>query len=173
VSNEFWFIFAPVVITAILAGALVWLQYKILVELREGREQRGQFQNQVLDASQKLKTAFHDADGSFKHLIDTLQGVGNLQQIKERVNYISANLVDEHQKISSQIGISGRIVEELHKLVAQWSNEGSELQRAYHALADTIREEIFREAAQRDKFSIQLETLIQQSTIGKAADGSK
>jgi uncharacterized phage infection (PIP) family protein YhgE len=172
-SNDFWVLLITVGVAVILLGVLSWFQYQTLAELRKEGERNSGFRSQLLGVLDEVKTTFLKADGSFKHLIDTLEGVGNLQQIKERVNQISANLVDEHQKIESQIGVSARIIDQLHQLVTHWSKEGSELQQAYHALAEAIREEILREAGQREKLSIQLETLIQRMATGKPADVAK
>lgn len=133
---------------------------KALKELAETRESTARIGNEVA-------RTFLEADDSFKQMLDGLKDVENMQQIKLRADEILQLLLQAHEKIASQVAMSGKITEELHELVVIWSKEGTDLQKAHKALARTVEEAVTREAATREKLALQLETVLQNAAGGR------
>ena len=121
----------------------------------------------LTSSAEKVTSAFLEADGSFKAMIDALKDVENLATIKQRVEEISSGLVAAHDKIKSQLHASGTLLGKLHELWELWSKEGTELQQAYGRLARLVEEAIVRDADTRQKLSVQLATLLESEARGR------
>lgn len=126
------------------------------------------FVKTLLQKTDQVMKTFIEADASFKAMIDALQDVSNLQQMRHQVDGVATRFEDAHYKIASQIRTSGEILTQLHSLVSRWSAEGTEMKQAYQKLAEAIAELASRELTLQEKTRLTLERLL----IEKSAEPS-
>ncbi len=129
--------------------------------------------NQVTTVAGELRDAFIQADEGFRHLVDGLQDLANLDEIKHRVDAMSTTLLDTHDKIGSQVQTTGLVVEQLGALVTHWSEEGSALQVQYEQLAGALEEALTRDVQAREQVRDRLETLLAHHARGDGARASQ
>jgi hypothetical protein len=151
------------IIVAVLAtaglGYIGWLLY----QLAEGLKVRAA---ETHEALRDVKQTFLEADQSFKRLIDTLGAFEQMQQILELVKTSASHLSDAHDRIGSQLEVSGRVVSELHALVAMWAKEGSALQQSYIGLSSAVEQAIIVENQRAVLRNAELQALLREHATG-------
>ena len=153
-------------ICAILSTiALIYLAVMFTLTIREGDKRIAT----VLEAMGEVKQTFLESDESFKNLINELHDLENLQQIRLLGEQVAERLTNAHDRIDSQVELSGKIIGQLHELVATWSKEGSELQRSYKSLAGAVEKAVVVEMDRATLMNAQLQELLTaHSAAGKA-----
>lgn len=152
------------VLMASTLGALVFgviLVSKMLKEMREAGNETRIGRKAILESHSRVEKTFLDAQDSFRRLVDGLQDLNNLQQIKLLTDQVLQGVVDAHQKIGSQVDATGRLVDALNEHVKLWSNEGTQLQAAYTKLAEAVEQALARDAEARQRLNMQVGQLLQ------------
>ncbi len=125
---------------------------------------------QCVRVARDLHQVVGEADGSFRHLTNSMKDLDNLQVMGHHVERLGLELAGASAKIQSQLETSGRVVEALHGVVDAWSKERAPLEQQAEALARQVDRALTYERDERHQLRLQLNALLlrQQTATGDA-----
>lgn len=139
---------------------------KMLNELRVGRETVGAAAREVGHVGQQLAAVVRDADGSFRHLADSLKDLDTLQQMSGHVQRFALEMAGASAKIESQLGAAGKVLDSLHGVVDAWSKERAPLEAQHEALAREVEKALQFERDERHQLRLMLNAMLLTTNTG-------
>ncbi len=133
---------------------------QLVAELRGTRDTAHGAAAEATRVGRELVQVVRDADGSFRHLADSLKDLDTLQQMSGHVQRFSVEMASASGKIESQLGTAGKVLEALHGVVDAWSRERAPLEAQHDALAREVEKSLSFERAEREELRRQLSALM-------------
>lgn len=129
-------------------------------ELRAARGTVEQAARGMTGAAAELVLVVKAADGSFRHLADSMRDLDNLQQMSGHVERLANETAGASAKIESQLETAGKVVEALHDVVDAWSKERAPIEAQTAALAREVEKALNFERDERQQLRLQLNALL-------------
>lgn len=118
----------------------------------------------------ELHQVVKEADGSFRHLADSLRDLDTLQQMAGHVERFCLEMASASAKIESQLTTAGQVLAALHGVVEAWSKERAPLESQTEALAREIEKALNFERQERHQLRLDLNALLLASARSANAD---